>query len=601
LHAYRKHTICGIVVGTAPAWPGDSTAFYVAPDGSDAGKGTLAMPFATLERAREAVREKIKAGLHKDVVVLLREGTYFLDRTLNFGPQDGGTLEHAVTYTAYPGERPVVSGGRVISGWQQRPDNMWTLQIEDVKNGSWWFRQLFVDGKRLPRSRYPEEGFLKIKSVSEDYMKLRFTAPLPNESLGGRDTEVVVIQNWSVSRERIADSDTESLTAETQIGWVGHSSCLAKPGMNVFLEHALAFVKKPGQWYIDRKSGVLHYMAADGENPNKRRFVAPVLEQLIYVEGHKNNPVRNLHFDGIGFEHTGFLIPDIGYNGIQACYHGTTVEEAAAHAVPVAVEMDYCQDCSIKNSLLHRIGGSGIGLGAGCRHNHILGCEISDIGATGVNIGHMKVKNPLWADWPDPLDVPADNEVANCYIHHCGIELWGAHGIFDAMTRDTQIRHNEVAWLSYGGIASGYYWGTDRTSQQGCIIEYNHVYEVMHKLNDSGCLYTLGFQPGSIIRGNLLHGVRFGGFAGGQVCNNGIFFDEGSKGFLVENNVIYDVDQKKGAKNTAVRFNRSSHDWQIWINNTIETEPEMPEAAKALAEKAGLESRYRDRLKGKTD
>jgi hypothetical protein len=119
----------------------------------------------------------------------------------------------------------------------------------------------------------------------------------------------------------------------------------------------------------------------------------------------------------------------------------------------------------------------------------------------------------------------------------------------------------------------------------------------MLKLNDSGCLYTLGFQPGSIIRGNLMHGVRFGGFAGGQICNNGIFFDEGSKGFLVEDNVIYDVDQKKGARNTAVRFNRSSHDWQIWINNSIDTADEAPEAAKKLAEKAGLEPQYRSLLK----
>jgi hypothetical protein len=193
--------------------------------------------------------------------------------------------------------------------------------------------------------------------------------------------------------------------------------------------------------------------------------------------------------------------------------------------------------------------------------------------------------------------VPVNNEVVNCYIHHCGTDLWGAHGIFDAMTRDTKIRHNEVTQIPYGGVATGYVWSTDRTSQQGCLIEYNHVHEVMLKLNDSGCLYTLGFQPGSIVRGNLFHGVRIGGFAGGQVCNNGIFFDEGSKGFLLEDNVIYDVDQQAGAKNTAVRFNRSNHDWQTWVNNTIHTDAEAPEAAKALAEKAGLEPKYRHLLK----
>jgi len=593
--------IGGLLAGMTQVRAEVKADFYVAPDGSDTGNGTLEKPFAALEKARDAVRKKIRAGLGQDVVVLLRGGVYLLDRTLEFGPEDGGTSEYGVTYAAYPGEKPVLSGGRVITGWQRHPDNMWTVKLNDVKNGKWWFRQLYVDEKRLPRGRYPEEGFFKIKSVSKDYMKLRFTTPLPDETLGGRDTEVVVVQNWSISRELIAESNPDELSAKTQIGWVGHSHCLPKPGMSVFFEHSLDFVKKSGQWYLDRKSGVLYYKAADGENPNKRRFVAPALEQLIDIEGDKDNPVRNLHFDGIGFEHTGFLIPDIGYNGLQACYYGTTTEEAVTYAVDVAIEMDYCQNCSITNSRLHRIGGSGIGLGAGCRDNRIAGCEISDIGATGVNIGHMKVKNPLWADWPSPQDVPVNNEVANCYIHHCGIELWGAHGIFDAMTRDTHIHHNEVASMPYGAVATGYIWSTDRTSQQGCVIEYNHIYEVMLRLNDSGCLYTLGFQPGSIIRGNLMHGVRFGGFAGGQVCNNGIFFDEGSKGFLVEDNVIYDIDQKKGSKNTAVRFNRSSHDWQIWINNTIEIAPEMPEAAKALAGKAGLEPRYRRLLKDGTN
>jgi len=591
----------GILIGTVSARSADAADFYVAPDGSDAGNGTLAEPFASLEKARDAVRKRIAAGLDKDVVVLLRDGTYVLDQTLDFGPQDGGTSGHTITYAAYPGEKPVISGGRVITGWQRRAENLWAVKLNDVKSGKWWFRQLYVDGKRLPRGRFPEEGFLKIKSVSKDSLKLQFTTPLPGKDLGGSDTEVVVVQNWSISRERIAKSGPEELTAATQVGWVGHMACLPKPGMSVFFEHGLEFVKKPGQWYLDRKSGVLHYMAAEGENPNKRRFVAPVLEQLIDMEGDKDHPVRNLHFDGIGFEHTGFALPDIGYGGIQACYHGTTVEEAVTYAVDVAIEMDYCRNCSITNSRLRRIGGSGIGLGAGCRDNRIVGCEISDIGATGVNIGHMKVKNPLWADWASPQDVPVNNEIANCYIHHCGAELWGAHGIFDAMTRDTKIRHNVVAQLPYGGVATGYVWGTQRTSQQGCIVEYNHIYEVMLKLNDSGCLYTLGFQPGSIVRGNLMHGVRFGGFAGGQVCNNGIFFDEGSKGFLLEGNVIYDVDQKKGAKNTAVRFNRSSRDWQIWINNTIDIASEMPEPAKALVEKAGLEPQYRHLLKGGTD
>ena len=419
------------------------------------------------------------------------------------------------------------------------------------------------------------------------------------QGLGGRDVEIVVVQNWSISREIIAESTPTSVTTRTPMGWVGHSSCYPKPGMSVFLEHAPDFISKAGQWYLDRSRGVLYYQAAPGEDPNRRHFVAPELEQLVIMQGTRQAPVRNVHFQGITFMHTAWQMPEIGYGGIQACYHGTEIDEAT-FATKVAIDLTQCQECSLTRCRLLHIGGSGVGLGAGCRDNKIIGCEFGDIGGTGINCGHMKVKKPLWTDWDDPRDVPAGNDISNCYIHHCGQELRGAHGIFDAMTRNTVIRHNEVAWIPYGGVATGYSWSTERTSQQHCLIEYNHIHEVMLKLNDSGCIYTLGFQPGSIIRGNLLHGVRIGGFAGGQVCNNGIFFDEGSKGFLLEDNVIYDVDQKKGARNTAVRFNRNSRDWQIWINNTIQTNANRPEAAKALAEKAGLEPRYRHLMKDGT-
>lgn len=568
--------------------------FYVAPDGNDANPGTGAQPFATIQRAQVAVRSLTESGLRENVAVVLREGTYVLEESLRFGPLDAGTSEHSVTYRAAENEAVTLSAGREIHGWQKGADGLWVVDLPAVKEGDWFFRQLFIDGKRMPRGRYPKEGFLEIATVSEDYRTLAFTEPLPAGDFGGQDTEVVVVQNWSISRERVMRTERNSLEAETPIGWVGHSHCLPKPGMSVFLENALSLVSEPGQWYLDRTSGRLYIKAAPGETPASRRIVAPVIDRILDIKGTPERPVRNLRFVGLGFAHTNWLIPEIGYGGIQACYYGTHVDEPACFAVGAAIEMDYGQGCLIQRCRITGTGGSGIGLGPGCRDNRVVGCEISDIGATGVNVGHMRVKDPLWADWADPRDVPHNNEIANCYIHHCGADLWGGHGIFDAMTRDTKIRHNEVAWIPYGGIATGYVWSTDRTSQQGCVIEYNHVYEVTLKLNDSGCLYTLGFQPGSIIRGNLLHGVRFGGFAGGQICNNGIFFDEGSKGFLLEDNVIYEIDQAPGARNTAVRYNHSSQDWHIWIHNTIQTDAQAPEAAGILAETAGLEPAFRN-------
>ncbi|MBU0610452.1 MAG: right-handed parallel beta-helix repeat-containing protein, partial [Armatimonadetes bacterium] len=86
---------------------------YVAPDGRDDAPGTLAQPLATVERARDAVRELRAAGkVAGPVTVYLRGGLYALPQTLKLEAQDSGTAEAPVTFRAYQSEKPVLSGGR---------------------------------------------------------------------------------------------------------------------------------------------------------------------------------------------------------------------------------------------------------------------------------------------------------------------------------------------------------------------------------------------------------------------------------------------------------------------------------------------------------
>ena len=99
--------------------------FFVSKDGNDTWSGKMAEPnaektdgpFASLARARDAIREmKAKQSITEPVTVLVRGGAYYLDDTLVFEQQDSGTKECPVTYMAYPGEKPVISGGRKITG-----------------------------------------------------------------------------------------------------------------------------------------------------------------------------------------------------------------------------------------------------------------------------------------------------------------------------------------------------------------------------------------------------------------------------------------------------------------------------------------------------
>jgi hypothetical protein len=149
--------------------------FFVSLGGKDGWSGNRAEPgtddgpFATVARARDAVRALLKARkASRPVRVVLRGGTYYLDATLELGPGDSGTEQAPVTYAAAPGERVVLSGGRRLEGglWgEANGRKAWVVDIPEVKQGRWRFRQLFVNGERAPRTRLPKQGEYRIESL----------------------------------------------------------------------------------------------------------------------------------------------------------------------------------------------------------------------------------------------------------------------------------------------------------------------------------------------------------------------------------------------------------------------------------------------------
>ncbi len=142
-----------------------ASRFYVAANGDDRWSGRLPAPnaartdgpFRTLERARDAIRAlKQKEGLNHPVTVLVRGGTYYLERPLVLGPEDSGSADCPITYKAYPGERVVISGGRRIPGpWRTDDGKIFYTRLPDVQAGKWYFRQLRVGDERQTRARYP--------------------------------------------------------------------------------------------------------------------------------------------------------------------------------------------------------------------------------------------------------------------------------------------------------------------------------------------------------------------------------------------------------------------------------------------------------------
>ncbi len=158
-------SLAWVVLLTATAGAATGATFYVSPLGNDAWTGTLSVPnaarsdgpLASLTAARDAVR-RLKAqpgGLKEAVRVQIRGGVYSLEETLTFGREDSGTAECPVSYEAFPGEKPVLSGGRQIVDWRPYRGQIQVAVLPEVQVGKWQFRSLFADAKRQIRARYP--------------------------------------------------------------------------------------------------------------------------------------------------------------------------------------------------------------------------------------------------------------------------------------------------------------------------------------------------------------------------------------------------------------------------------------------------------------
>lgn len=103
----------------------------------------------------------------------------------------------------------------------------------------------------------------------------------------------------------------------------------------------------------------------------------------------------------------------------------------------------------------------------------------------------------------------------------------------------------------------------------------------MTMLADGGGIYTLGLQPGTVLRGNLIYSIHRSGLAHGGAPNNGIFFDQGSKGYLVEGQIIYNTSGKP------IRFNQTGEQNMTWRDNHFGVSPDAPTFPETAARQAG--------------
>ncbi|MBO3809149.1 MAG: right-handed parallel beta-helix repeat-containing protein [Candidatus Brockarchaeota archaeon] len=525
---------------------GDAVFIHVAPNGSDSWSGKTSMPnqfktdgpLATLHRALESIRElKHQQGgtLRQPVTVLVRGGIYFLADPLVFKPEDSGTLNHPICFTAYPGEKPVISGGRLLTGWEQMVVDgrkLWVARVPETFGGKRFFRHLWVNGHPCIRARSPNRGYFKVAEApgvtpetkwDEGQNCFRFF----DGDLKAWSTvdagEIVVMNRWVESRLPIAGVKEEE-----------HMVCSSKrsvfrldPGDLYYVENVYELLDSQGEWFLDPKTAMLHYIPFPGEEPSNAEAVVPALSELIRFEGKPEEGVfvENLFFQGLTFSHTEWYFPD-----------GSSVGgfPQAAIGVPGSVYGEGVRNCIFEECTFTHLGNYALELARGCQNNRIVGCRFFDLGAGGVKIGETLIRE-------SESEQTYGNEVIDCHIHRGGRFFHSAVAIYIGQSYNNRIIHNHIHDFYYTGVSIGWTWGYGRSMARGNTVESNHIHHIGVLsdgegpiLSDMGGVYTLGVQPGTVIRLNRIHdvaGLRYGGW--------GIYFDEGSTNIIAEGNIVY--------------------------------------------------------------
>jgi hypothetical protein len=594
-------TSSGGVVGDAGACdacaPG---AIYVAPNGSDANPGTLDQPLRTLTKAKALVQPLVPKAT-SDLVVYLRGGTYPLTSTLIFGSADSGQNGHYVKYLAYPGERPIITGGNPITGWRLSDS---TNNIYSVSGVTTPFRQLYVNGVKAVRARSPNLGangglnFNRLTGADNTAQTIQVSATEVASWKNLTKVEMHVMTGWGDSTVRLASISTQGSTANIKVQSPENTVLFVRPYPHLggqfggftrhvyYFENAYEFLDQPGEWYLDETAQVLYYKPRAGEDMRTATVVAPMVETIVAVSGTSTSDQAGyLWFQGLTFAHSTYMRPSqYGFLDGQAGQYNLTATADNKQTVgrPAAgVEVTNANHLHFEGNMFTQMAATGLDFISGTHDDVIVGNVFTDIGGSGFSIAKFTASDTTEYHIPynptDTKEVCDRDTFKDNYINNVTTEIQGACGIAAGYAANVDIEHNEVANTNYTGISLGFGWTSAVNAMTNNKIDYNNVPDVVHILADGASIYTLSNQgPASEMLYNYIHDYQTSQWA--DYADNGLYLDEQTAGYTVEHNVMRNAP-------TNVAQNQNGTD-------TVTDNGANPSMVSSTVMNAGLEPAY---------
>jgi len=466
-----------------------------------------------LKNVLNMVKKMQKKEKQKKFEIILSSGTYFLSEPLEI------TGIKNVTFTGKG--KVTISGGRKIKDVVQKEMNglkLWVFECEKSTHNLW------INGKRVLRSRYPKNSFLKVKGVIQQDSEKKWNEPVDGfvfypgsikKWKSFKNSEVVLMTRWIECRRPVKEIDEENC----HIYFTHKSIYKPDPDDLYYVENLFEFLE-PNSWYYDSQEKKIYYCPLETEKIDEAEIIAGFLPEIIRIKN-----CKDLDFKNICFSHSDWYydegFPEKGFN-------------QAANGLPGAIYCENARNIVFEKCEFSHLGQYGLEFGKGCQKNQVINCTFYDLGGGGIKIGETIIRRKS-------EEKTHSNIVKNCVIDDGGIIFHQAVGIWIGHSYNNKISSNEISNLYYTGISIGWTWGYKKSGAFGNRVENNTVHHIGKKqdgsgpiLSDMGGIYTLGIQPGTVIRNNIFYhiaAIKYGGW--------GIYFDEGSTDIVAENNIVF--------------------------------------------------------------
>ena len=530
--------------------------YYVSTRGNDSWSGCLPDPtpegddgpFASLERARDAVRALLAEPTSSEdgIDVCIRGGVYPRTSSLELTAPDSGTESCPVIWRAHAGEDVLLTGARPLTGFKPIDDPETLERLNESARGevlatdlkeqgiAGWGdieprggpgMEVFFRGKRMPMARWPKDQWQLIADVPQTgekrlheglerekrynnvpigrhYGRIKYQGDQPKRWSNIR--EILLhgywTWDWNDSFQKVEAIDTA--TREITIREPHHSYGYTKRQRFHFL-NVLEELTQPGEWCLDRERGIL-YFRPPGPIDEGDVTVSMLSDPFIVMDGAEHVTVRDLEF---AYARDGAVVVKGGHDSLIA---GCTFRCLGAMAVHIRG-----------------------------RANGITSCDIHDVSSGGIDLGGGDRKT---------LE-PAGNFAVNNHIYDFSRWLRTYQYAIAVSGVGNRAAHNCIHNAPQEAVTFN---GNDH------VLELNEIYDVCRETEDSGAIHT-GRDwtwQNNVVRHNYIHHLSDSDMNRGGVI--GVYLDDFMSGTAIVGNVFYKACQAAfigGGRNNRIENN----------------------------------------------